>query len=137
MTYWNLEKLSNFKVHELPWMSMNLQCSSIFTIFFIKTKLHLQKAVLKASLFEICYYCWLLWRSEIHRIRKMVNLDTHWIISISLYFGSKIMGSRLLCISRWALMYYYCVSNTLQSIKTVNKMWWYKLLFQSMFLNKI
>ena len=95
MTYWNLEKLSNFKVHELPWMSMNLQCSSIFTIFFIKTKLHLQKAVLKASLFEICYYCWLLWRSEIHRIRKMVNLDTHWIISISLYFGSKIMGSRL------------------------------------------
>ena len=28
-----------------------------------------------------------------------------------------------------ALVYHYCVSNILQLIKTVNEMWWYKLLF--------
>ena len=28
-----------------------------------------------------------------------------------------------------ALVYHYCLSNILQSIKTVNKIWWYKQLF--------
>ena len=42
----------------------------------------------------------------------------------------------------WASVYHYCFSNILQQIKTVNKMWWYKLLFTflpftTMFLSKI
>ena len=41
----------------------------------------------------------------------------------------------------WALLYHYRVSNILQRIKTVNEMWWYKLLFTflpftNMFLSK-
>ena len=39
----------------------------------------------------------------------------------------------------WALVYHYWVSNILQHIKTVNKMWWYKLLFFKLYFeqNKI
>ena len=32
----------------------------------------------------------------------------------------------------WALVNHYFVSNKLQRIKTVNKMWWYKLLFSKL-----
>ena len=51
-----------------------------------------------------------------------------WIVVFNLFMYISItLWFVYLCIL--SLVYHFCVSNILQSIKIVNEMWWYKLLF--------
>ena len=110
---------------------MNLQCSSIFTIFFAKIKLLLRKTLSKVSLIQFFYYYRLLWNSEILIFRKVVNFLIHTELFQFLYtLDQRSWGpdtnANLSFDEFWVLMYHYCVSNILQRIETVNKTWWYK-----------
>ena len=93
------------KIIKFPssWIAMN--CQGIYNVlqkqwmiisvgdFSLKLSFLLQKTILKVSLIQIFYQCRLSWSSEIDRFRKIVIFHTNWIIPISLYFRSKIMGS--------------------------------------------
>ena len=64
-----------------------------------------------------------LWHQDqvIHRYENL-HCKTTCLCIFLLYYNYYI------CVY-WALVYHYCISKILQRIKTVNEMWWYKLLF--------